>query len=532
MNDRVHPQQALSVYAESLAVEAHVAVFGDATLGLAQRLAAMGARSVQLWDPNPERAREGASRGSEGIVVRPYSVDDVPLRGVDLAIVPDLGLFDDPAELIARVRELAGASGVALVGAVNRDADPVGATTRPFDYYELFERVADEFAVVRMVAQLPFRGVALVALGETDDSPAVSVDTQLVEHERTPVAFVAVACQVDPPIDPYVIIELPPEPAAIVRVVDVGAVERVTEELEASRQREAALNVRAATLVTQSAELESLVAMRSRQLAELTARMEDLRRAAEAGQALAVEIEPLARRAELAEREGAALAAELGRQAEAHVSELVRFEEALQERAQTVRRLEGEIARRDGIVRELLGVIEDASVPGAAAARIDIAPAAVAPPAGEATGADAHAREDNRRLRERLDVLALELARREGEAQAAAWRLAELEQKLAMTEREDPVQPRVVHQEAPLPDEGDGVHVRLAAAEEELGVLRQALSQEHAVRVKLESGEELLQARADLERLTALLEQAVAERGLAPTGLGDTKRHEAGSSGL
>src|SRR5580704_8514005 len=59
---RVHPQHVLAVYAESLVAGARVAVFGDASIGLAARLSEQGAHSVHVWDPDSARARIEAER--------------------------------------------------------------------------------------------------------------------------------------------------------------------------------------------------------------------------------------------------------------------------------------------------------------------------------------------------------------------------------------------------------------------------------------------------------------------------------------
>jgi len=86
--------------------------------------------------------------------------------------------------------------------------------------------------------------------------------------------------------------------------------------------------------------------------------------------------------------------------------------------------------------------------------------------------------QENARLRERLDALALDLARREGEAQATAWTVAELETKLAQVSAA-PLEPALT------PDMD--MTRQLKAALDELDVLRRALAQEHEARVKAES---------------------------------------------
>ena len=116
----VHPVQALAVYAEPLVARRRVVVFGEAGTGLEGRLKELGALTVVLVTPGDDLSS---------------------LRGAhfNLALVPDLGSFDDPEALLARVRLAVGEAGVALVGATNRDA--VGADTADaigaFDYYTI-----------------------------------------------------------------------------------------------------------------------------------------------------------------------------------------------------------------------------------------------------------------------------------------------------------------------------------------------------------------------------------------------------------
>src|ERR1700753_1113307 len=104
----VHPQHALAIYAESLAAGGRVAVFGDASLGLAARLADVGAHAVHLWDPDGSRARIEADRAPHGVTIRASAEQDADLRPIDLAIVSDLGLFDDPSAIVRRVRRMVG----------------------------------------------------------------------------------------------------------------------------------------------------------------------------------------------------------------------------------------------------------------------------------------------------------------------------------------------------------------------------------------------------------------------------------------
>jgi hypothetical protein len=195
----------------------------------------------------------------------------------------------------------------------------------------------------------------------------------------------------------------------------------------------------------------------------LASEVEELRATVEAARVAALAAEEFALRADQAEGRAALLEQELLR-ADAQPEEHLRYEEALRERAGRVRALEAEIERRDQMVRELAGALEDAAVE-----------ARRAPDTSVEEGADARD-EENARLRERLDVLALELARREGEAHASVWKLAELERRLA--------------QEAAPAEEDAGHDASLAAALDEADALRRALVQEHEARLRAESTRE------------------------------------------
>ncbi len=210
----VHPQHALAVYAESLAAGARVAVFGDSSLGLGAKLAELGARTVHLWDPDPARAQAEAERAPQGVTIRAYAEQDADLRPIDLAIVADLGLFADPSAIVRRVRRMVGEEGVAILSARSTEAGreapaSLGAPdSRSFDYYDLFDLVAPEFESVRMIAELPFHGVALVELGGEEEEPGVTVDTQLGESGGPPDGFVVVASQRGASLEPYTIVQL------------------------------------------------------------------------------------------------------------------------------------------------------------------------------------------------------------------------------------------------------------------------------------------------------------------------------------
>ena len=160
------------------------------------------------------------------------------------------------------------------------------------------------------------------------------------------------------------------------------------------------------------------------------------------------------------------------------------------------------------MVRELVGALEDARIVDAVApsapprttdATTDGTTDALEALKGALQSDLDHAREENGALRSKLDALARDVARREGELQARTWRIAELEERLASIEARG------------LPAAPPPVPAGHTPAQAELNALRQALAQEHEARVALESGEELARARADIARQSVLLEQLARE---------------------
>jgi hypothetical protein len=464
------PELALAIYAEALVAQSVVAVLGDSSTGMGELLLALGARAAYVLDPDASRVSVQAATAPRGVTVRALALDEIgarrAARDFDLVMVPDLGMFVDPAALLADVRRMVGEEGVVLVGAANAEASSFSALavqsggSRAFDYYELFDLVAQEFDSVRMIAQLPFSGVTLAELSDEEEAAAalggVSVDTQLGD-DATPTFFFALASQRDVRLDPYTIVQLPVSPGQ-----DAVEAARMSEH-EATVMRE--LQARAAR-ADAAAGLEAALQERSRQLAVVSARLDEAQAEIQALKLQgAEELDELIGRVDRAEKRAAsalAVQAELEQEltlVDAHPADHERLEVVLKERARVVRELEEELARRDRLVRDLAGALEEAhesSLGGTPPAS-----------AGPAEGA----------LKERLDALALDLARRESSARAADWTIAELERRLAIAEQ------------GATPPSGEGdVGARLSAALDEVDALRQALVQEHEARRKAESG--------------------------------------------
>jgi hypothetical protein len=219
----------------------------------------------------------------------------------------------------------------------------------------------------------------------------------------------------------------------------------------------------------------------------------------------------------------ASLEADLARTADGHGSELTALEEGLRERARAAHALEQEVARRERIILDLVHALDEAR---AGDAKADAGPADEARTRAALLDAESTLREARQRaeraraesddLREKLDAASLEIARREAERTTAAWRIQELEQAVARLEDEQSELTMTIPPPAFVKVEREANDVtllaqRLAAAEDEADLLRQALAQEHEARSRAESGAALAQAREELARQAALIESMSKE---------------------
>jgi hypothetical protein len=548
---------ALSVYVEPLVADARVAVLGDGELGLYARLLELGARTIHLYDPDPDRVARIADEVPRGVAVRMLRDDfDVRDGAFDLVVIPDVGMLPDAAGAIVRLRRVIDPRGAVV--AMGRARTAATSDTLPsfadaafpelasagIEYAELYDVFALQFESVTMTGVLPFRGVVFAELGAGDDL-AVSVDTRLVDPEPPGVFVVIASREEEPVLDPYAIVQieraevdtLRTEQVRLVAAVAVPvAIEiRATDELHEAAAAFAAMQLKAEMLAQQlddhrdravsadqrAAELEAVLGTamqavttlerrvvaadqgmleRDDQIAALNAELDQQSNLGE--DELTVEhIDPalvanLLVRTESAEQALALHAGELAAVAEAHATEMASVEARLRERASVIAAMEKELDRREHLVRELVASLEDARENTAAPLTFEASPVlpGVAP-------------EEVARLRRRLDELALEVARREGELTAQQWQITELENEKARLVRAAATAPHAV---AP----GDDLARDLAKARDELDALRQALTQEHAARVAAESGEELSRARAELARQGALLQQFERTRTL------------------
>jgi hypothetical protein len=206
----------LGVYGEELANGARTAVFGNATLGLAEELAHRGARLVHVYDTDPARVAEANARSHDRSIFFATLPEggDVGVRdgAFDFVLVPDLSLFANPAAIMTLVRRVVSPLGAALIASPNADAKApllrVGSAHKALGYYELYEAIAGHFASVRMIGQAPFVGYAVAELSVEDPEP--TIDSSLAESEgKEPDWFLALASDRNLRLDPFALIELP-----------------------------------------------------------------------------------------------------------------------------------------------------------------------------------------------------------------------------------------------------------------------------------------------------------------------------------
>ncbi|WP_437852963.1 hypothetical protein [Sorangium sp. So ce363] len=214
----LHPALVLSAYLEPLVRGRRVAVVGDATIGLADRLLQRGARLVHAYDPDAARVAEKLARTAPTRQPHPNVAvfdGDLGVRdgAFDTLVIPDLSLFGDPAEVVRRARRLTAASGVAVIASPNPEAArgllPAGASRGAAPgYYALYDLVALQFKQVRMVGQAPFVGYTVAEFAPKGE-PEVSVDTSILDASEEPEWFIAVAGERLPRLDAFAVIELP-----------------------------------------------------------------------------------------------------------------------------------------------------------------------------------------------------------------------------------------------------------------------------------------------------------------------------------
>jgi SAM-dependent methyltransferase len=469
----------LGVYGEDLAHGARTAVFGSATLGLAEELSLRGARLVHVYDVDAGRVAEATARShNRSIFYAPLPEGgDVGVRdgAFDFVVVPDLSLFADPASIVAIVRRVVSPLGAALIASPNADVKapllPAGNARHALGYYELYEAIAAHFDQVRMIGQAPFVGYAVAEMSVEDPEP--TIDSSLAESEgKEPEWFLALASDRNLRLDPFALIELPvqhfaaashaaddlivsPVPesgpsAAGTGTVLINILEAEREAaLESLRQQEQALQAerfradRVAQDLAAAREEVDLLRERCRALGERVG--EEEARAAALENRLEEarhdpEIAVLRDRLRAAEERNRSLEGSARESVGEHESEVAKLEVQLRERGREIHDLRSEVDRREKLVRELVMTSfptgpEASHAAGSAgdngSAEGSNGSVEVAPHASEAhqapPGADPSLIAD---LSARLDRLASDAARREADLVGARWKIAQLEREL------------------------------------------------------------------------------------------------------
>jgi len=394
---------ALAAYAEPLLDGRRVIVFGDSSSNLAEELLVRGARLVHVYDPDPTRVAEAATRNtSRNISIAPLAETGLAARegAFDVGIVEDLPLTGPAHSVLKRLRRALGPRGVALVAAPNVEARSRLLTRGSvvdgaLDYYQLYDAVAAEFQNVRMLGQTPFVGFAVVDFA-AQDTPEPSLDTAFVPGgAEEPEAFIALASTYPLRLDEFSVIQLPLGSVLRSRDGSSSADELVRVREAEQRAQEHAANLEAELFQVRTelraargrhpdtnelATLRLELGQRDRWIAELEARsgvadaradeaeteLERLREEIErernaAGAPLADLEERLAKaHAEADELRGRLTAREdeLRRRDEAAAApapdDLSELERQLRERGAAVRRLEQELALAERVGRELL----------------------------------------------------------------------------------------------------------------------------------------------------------------------------------
>jgi len=411
----LEPSIALAAYAEPLASNRRVLVFGNALGSLPLQLLERGARSIHVCDPDALRVSEAAARNrSTQISFSSLADSDLSLRegAFELALIDNLAAYG-PLQLIRTAKRALGSRGVAIVACPTPEAAfPLlralparGAAAASLDYYALYDAVAAEFEHVRMLGQTPFVGYAIADFSASGE-PEPALDTSFVPGgAEEPDFFIALASNQEVRLDEFAVIQLPTPPTvaappvapalpsenlALTKARDAEltrlnqwikelesrastADERADHsetELEAERAKleaeQAKLEAEHAKLEAEQAKLEAehqasatLKAQHERELSAARAELNALRTQAsnlraEAGN----KAEQLSRvTSELAER-NRQLAEQTEKVEQGSAVELGEFERQLTERGNEVRRLEQDLRTAERTGRELVRELE------------------------------------------------------------------------------------------------------------------------------------------------------------------------------
>jgi SAM-dependent methyltransferase len=425
----LEPSIALAAYAEPLAANRRVLVFGNALGALSLQLLERGARSVHVCDPDALRVAEAAARNrSTQITFSALADSDLSVRdgAFELSLIDNLGAFN-ALTIVKKAHRALAPRGVAVIACPNPDASfPLLRAGSPsataLDYYALYDAVAAEFEHVRMLGQTPFVGYAIADFSASGE-PEPALDTSFVPGgAEEPDVFIALAAGHEVRLDEFAVIQLPtkqllasvdrakkaekPEaPAAKVDTRELARLKTWSAELEArastaderADNAETELDELRAKLEAEHKAQEALKSRHEQELSQLRAELKTKHTELGAKQSElgTKQSELSALRVELAERDR-----QLSERAnDENKAELTEFERQLAERGAEVRRLEVQLRTAERTGRELVRELDRRRSEQAAAAGIELERA---------------------------------LAEREADLQAAAWTIESLSLRLEL----------------------------------------------------------------------------------------------------
>ena len=413
----LEPSIALAAYAEPLAANRRVLVFGSALGALSLQLLERGARSVHVCDPDALRVAEATTRNrSSQITFSTLADADLAVRdgAFELALIENLGAFNALSILRKAHRALV-PRGVAVVACPNAEAAfPLLQAGSPsatvLDYYALYDAVAAEFEHVRMLGQTPFVGYAIADFSATGE-PEPALDTSFVPGgAEEPDLFIAMAAGHEVRLDEFAVIQLPTrqllasrerpkkadkaEPAAQGGKTDARELARLNQWISELEARASTADERADNAETELEELRSKLA--TEQQTREAGKAEQQRELSTARAELSSRQSQLANvSAELAQRDKQLAQ----RDTEEQKGDLTELERQLVERGTEIRRLEQELRTAERTGRELVRELERRR--------------------GEQTG-------------QASAELERALAEREADLQAAAWTIESLSLRLEL----------------------------------------------------------------------------------------------------
>lgn len=425
---------ALSVVIEPLARGRTVLFVGDPQSLAASRLGELAAR----LEVAPRGARQRPSRS--GGTLRSYAESGE----WDLLVVGDASaLIQEPAQM----RELAESLSPQGHAVLAVDADAVA-------YDAFYAVLRTHFSFVRMLGQASFAGQSVVDFGAVERDSSLTFDGTLLGGQApTPIRFVGVCGARDVELDAHTIVQHPDEAR--------GAAD-ARRELDAARARlehaEKRLDQAQREIARSGQKLDELRHEVVRGQGELTRAHEQQSKANE--RLLALEVDLNARKAEIASKDAALVAAkraaESAQESSKENGEFQALEASLHARGKELVELREELHRRATLVRDLIEA--NAARPVAAVVSPPLAvipPPSIAPVAApsnealvraqkqavdaEAARTDAvFARDEMQAALKHVEqLLAREAAQRAadaGQARGLASRLAEVEENRAQAE--------------------------------------------------------------------------------------------------